>query len=1135
VAISGITSTILGGALVKDATTDNMDLVLVDASNPSNLWTLLGNGDGTFQTPTSIPLSNQLAWSDQNGNNNSNGYGNFTVPFADFKGDGQLHFAGVDAVNNYLWVYSLVSGTYVGTQLTTEDLGYDSCFNAAGNLSSTSGPPDLVSANCWDDNITVYVNNGSGGFATGVYYPVFGSSDGVTVADVNGDGKNDIVSVNVQSADVAILLGNGDGTVQPELGGFVTGGRPQVPALVTKLLNDTNMDVVVPDNEWSFAYLKGNGNGTFGSDTRSGINYYAPTGNGLRPQGYAIASGDFNGDGIPDFVIGNTNLGTSAGITVFLSNPDGTLKPGVNYFGAISTSNLEYVAVADFNHDGILDIAATDSVNGGVQIFLGNGDGTFTVGPTFATDIVTSSALGIAVADFNGDGLPDIAVVNNVGTSSASVGVLLNNSSGPGNISFVPVTATNPLSTLATEIAAGSLVVGGKIDLVVPLYGTSGMPGAAVAILPGNGDGTFGTESDVPLTNTGTGVTYYNPYAVAIGDLNGDGIPDLAVTIDDQATPANQGIALLLGSGNRAFGAPTFLPTTLQDPTPDNPLPGYVKIADMNGDGIPDLVYSNGEFGTVGILYGQGSGAFYDPVEYPAGRWAFGIAVVGLNGNGARDVVASGNSSDFSGVTVLLNTGDTSTSVASSATTSVVGTSVTFTATVAATVRGATGVPTGTVSFYDGSTLLGHGTLSSGTASLKTTSLTVGSHNITAVYNGDGGQNFLPSTSSVLVQVVEQGTTTTALTSSENPVHAGQSLTFTATVTSTDSPLAPTGNVTFEDNGKALGTGTLNSSGQATLKTSFPVVGQQSITAVYGGDVNFVGSTSSPVVSTVISGDAALGEQADYFGEGKADFTVWRPPTGMWYSIDGSGHLLTRQWGLSTDIPLVGDYDGDGKTDIAVWRPSTGMWYVILSSTGKVVSQQWGEKGDIPVPGDYDGDGKTDYAVWRPSNGTWYIIQSSTGKVVSRQWGEKGDIPVPGDYDGDGKTDIAVWRPSTGMWYVILSSTGKVVSQQWGLPTDKPVPGDYDGDGKTDIAVWRPSTGMWYVMLSSTGKVVSQRWGITGDIPVPRDYDGDDKTDYAVWRPSNGTWYVIESSNGKTISQHWGISTDIPINKPVGQ
>jgi hypothetical protein len=297
-------------------------------------------------------------------------------------------------------------------------------------------------------------------------------------------------------------------------------------------------------------------------------------------------------------------------------------------------------------------------------------------------------------------------------------------------------------------------------------------------------------------------------------------------------------------------------------------------------------------------------------------------------------------------------------------------------------------------------------------------------------------------------------------------------------------------------------------------------------TAVNSGTENhtFFGKISTLVQSV------ALGMQLDYQREGETEYTVWRPSSGYWYSIDAKGHSLSTQWGAATDLPVVGDFDGDGKSDVAVWRPSTGYWYVIQSSNGEIASHQWGSATDIPVAGDFDGDGKTDLAVWRPSTGYWYIVQSSTGEVVAKQWGASTDIPVTGDFDGDGKTDLAVWRPSTGYWYIVQSSNGEVVSKQWGEPTDVPVSGDFDGDGKTDLAVWRPSTGYWYIVQSSNGQVVAKQWGENGDVPVARDYDGDGRTDIAVFRPSTGSWYVIESSSGVVVSKQWGESSDLPVN-----
>ena len=212
--------------------------------------------------------------------------------------------------------------------------------------------------------------------------------------------------------------------------------------------------------------------------------------------------------------------------------------------------------------------------------------------------------------------------------------------------------------------------------------------------------------------------------------------------------------------------------------------------------------------------------------------------------------------STSSEVTQTVNQASTTTALTSSANPSVVGQSVTFTATVATVSPGA-GTATGTVSFFDGATLLGTGTLSSGSATLSTSSLSVGSSfSITAVYNAED-TNFLTSTSSAVSQVVNQASTTTTLTSSTNPSVFGQSVTFTATVTAV-SPGAgtATGTVSFFDGTTLLGTGTL-SAGTTTLSTSSLSGGNTfSITAVYAGDSSFMASTSS-AVNQVVNLDVA--------------------------------------------------------------------------------------------------------------------------------------------------------------------------------------------------------------------------------------------------------------------------------------
>ena len=186
----------------------------------------------------------------------------------------------------------------------------------------------------------------------------------------------------------------------------------------------------------------------------------------------------------------------------------------------------------------------------------------------------------------------------------------------------------------------------------------------------------------------------------------------------------------------------------------------------------------------------------------------------------------------------------TTISLASSLNPSTFGQSVTFTATVKSTT---TGTPTGTVTFKDGTTVIGTGTLSTGVAKFTTKSLAVRAHSITGVYGGS--VNFKATTSAVLTQTVNKAATSTTLTSSPNPSTAGQAVKFTATVKATTSG-TPTGTVTFKDGTTTLGTGTLTG-GVATFTTSTLTKGSHSITAVYGGSSSYLGSTSPVVTQTV--------------------------------------------------------------------------------------------------------------------------------------------------------------------------------------------------------------------------------------------------------------------------------------------
>ena len=275
-------------------------------------------------------------------------------------------------------------------------------------------------------------------------------------------------------------------------------------------------------------------------------------------------------------------------------------------------------------------------------------------------------------------------------------------------------------------------------------------------------------------------------------------------------------------------------------------------------------------------------------------------------------------------------------------------------------------------------------------------------------------------------------------------------------------------------------------------------------------------------------GDPSFRTTFDYDGDGRSDFSVFRPSDSTWhlaYSGDGTYHV--RQLGAAGDKIAPADYDGDGSTDTAVYRPSEGKWYLFRSESSTLDSVQFGLDGDIPLPADYDGDGNADFALWRPSDGRWHIAMSKDGAYHVIWWGLPGDKPVPADFDGDGRSELAVWRPSEGRWYVQNLADGGFGTLDWGLPGDMPLAGDFSGDGRADFAVYRPSDQTWHRLHTDDFSIAARQWGLKGDIPTPGDYDGDGRLDLAVYRPSEGRWYVL-TYDGVIRGQQFGLNGDTP-------
>ncbi len=311
-------------------------------------------------------------------------------------------------------------------------------------------------------------------------------------------------------------------------------------------------------------------------------------------------------------------------------------------------------------------------------------------------------------------------------------------------------------------------------------------------------------------------------------------------------------VSVLLGEGDG-----TFQPFK---PYPTGANPSSIVAADFNGDGKLDLAVTSTPLGSsagnvVSLLLGNGDGTFgTHPTLFGAGYLSYSAVVGDFNGDGAADLaVANGGSNT---VSLLLNVQGTAISFTSSGNPSEYGTSVKLTASVAESVSNGS-APTGTVTIMNGSTVIGSGNLESGPVSVSTSSLPVGLNALSAVYSGD--KNYQKPTV-FLTQTVTQAGSSLTVSSSPNPSSPNQLVTVAATVSSKTSGV-PTGTVTFIDGTTTLGHSSIDGNGYASFFTSSLAIGTHTITAAYGGDSNFGGSTSV-ATSQVVSLTPAFGISA---------------------------------------------------------------------------------------------------------------------------------------------------------------------------------------------------------------------------------------------------------------------------------
>jgi len=521
------------------------------------------------------------------------------------------------------------------------------------------GKADLVVNNYYGNSVSVLLGNGNGTFQAQQTFATGREPFKVAVADVNGDGKPDLMVTNYLDGTVSILLGNGNGTFQAQRS-FSVGLAPASVA-VGDVNADGKPDLIVTNNgSNTVSILLGNGNGTFQAQRTVAV--------GSHPNPVAVV--DLNGDGKPDIIVGDDGVST---VSVLLGNGNGT-------FQAQQTINVGLnpyaMTLADLNGDGKPDLVVGGTTVRMVDVLLGNGNGTFQSFQSLATG---QDSFSIAVADLNSDGKPDLAVGN---YADRTISVLLGN----GNGTFLPqqttAFASSPRTVTAVDLNGDGVpdlvAVQENVNSIGVLLNRSIPPqvlsinrtspaGSTVSGTSATFTATFNktvtgvVAGDFSVVTTG-GVTFSGTvltpvsgtvYTFTVNGISGTGT--LGLNLVDNGTIRD------LAGQPLAGGVPTF---SSRQTFAIGPNSNAVVTGDLNGDGRADVAVSQ-LFGPVEVLLSNGNGTLQAARTFSAGLRPDAITIADVNGDGKPDLIV-GNYGNYNyaspgtpgSVSVLLGNGN---------------------------------------------------------------------------------------------------------------------------------------------------------------------------------------------------------------------------------------------------------------------------------------------------------------------------------------------------------------------------------------------------------------------------------------------------------------------------------------------